>query len=404
MAEYSNSHKSSIIPISSVVTPTDSDTIFLAHYDITENEVIYGIAPNPGAVFTLRPYEGIYGGGIAIEEPTSNMLGTSSQDWSLWSHYNSSQYWHQARRGQYNDDVMGKVFYGVATGNSTYLYRYYPFALTSGSSYTTSVYLRSDTNIPSRSISAYINSSVGGQHDVGTNVTHTGIGTAWRRYESTFIARETTPSGGIGWSLGALPSGTTLYAAMPQLEQKDFATSFVSGSRLNGNLYYPDFIDYNQGTFSCWAKTHTGATNKNIFFQWDTTGTTPSHFGLGMEADGRIRFSYGTQNIYSPTSHNDGQWHHYAITWKNGTSELHLYVDGVRVASSSAAVTIQNTGGRSQGRFPIGTRGWTYSDMWWNGIIDEMRVDKIARSDDEILSWYISGAPFSPKGVWTIAY
>jgi hypothetical protein len=39
-----------------------------------------------------------------------------------------------------------------------------------------------------------------------------------------------------------------------------------------------------------------------------------------------------------------------------------------------------------------------------NGIIDELRIDNIARTDEEIQSWYIANQPFYPKGIHRLAY
>jgi hypothetical protein len=39
-----------------------------------------------------------------------------------------------------------------------------------------------------------------------------------------------------------------------------------------------------------------------------------------------------------------------------------------------------------------------------NGMIDELRVDKIARTDDEIAAWYESNSPFWPRGIYRKSY
>ena len=41
----STSHKGSLLQAKNVVLPVDNFTSFLAHYDITENDVLNGITP-----------------------------------------------------------------------------------------------------------------------------------------------------------------------------------------------------------------------------------------------------------------------------------------------------------------------------------------------------------------------
>ena len=122
-----------------------------------------------------------------------------------------------------------------------------------------------------------------------------------------------------------------------------------------------------------------------------------TRFGIRMDTTGRFVVSYGSANTLTTAgAYNDGEWHHVALTWVDGTADIHFYVDGERVASASGPISVHNPGGRYRGVIPIGHRGYTYNDQWWNGLIDELLILPYAASEGEIVSWYGAQGPLPP--------
>lgn len=408
----SNSHKASKILLSKNTIPIDGNTTFLAHYDITENDVLRGIEPISN-ITTLRPIEGYFGGGIAIEEGTINTFGTS------YTAYNN--YSVPVTKTLLSETLFGQPIYRfgftVDDAHSANLSHFQTSLSSHGvyggsqnwvqdTSYCSSIYWRPVNKMDM--VFGGTASNTAGWSSGGNQTSPNGEWKRFYRYRTGVGVATKSDTVHHSFYCPSLQLNETIYfdVSCGQTEEgKRFPTSYTNGTRGSGLLTYPqEIFNPNEGTFYCWAKTEMSSIEKNIFFQWDTTGSANSHFGLVMGTNGKITFLFGNQNITSTNSYNDGNWHCYAVTWKNGSGNTKLYVDGVLVATSSGIATLQNIGGRKNGVVPIGHRGWTYNDYWWNGIIDELRIDKVERSEKEIASWYISQLPFYPKGIYRLAY
>lgn len=363
-------------------------------------------------IATLRP-DGKFGGAVAIEEATTNV--------SLMDGQNGTSPWSGDGGASLSIMDPDVIFRGTkvarfrtgTTGSSNFYLNSASDLSTSTTSteWTFSCYVKRVDGIPITSVNGYL--YVNGNSNVNGPATLESVEDGWYRATYTrtgLVAGYPTLAG-----LYNLANDTEYYIAQWQVEARSFATSFVSGSRSIGTLWYPDSIfDFTKGTFSCWAKTHVRTNSGDtptLFWQWDTAGTDQSSIALQLRGNGIIRAQYGVYVsdsslawISSPASYNDGNWHHYGMTWENNTNKFYLYVDGQLVASALGAVTLDNVGGRHMRRMPIGRIGWDesyYADPFavengdhWNGLIDEIRVEKIAVGADEILSWYQGSAPF----------
>jgi hypothetical protein len=351
-----------------------------------------GIEPMQNPIATLRRREGKFGGAIAVEKGTTNMFdseSTGSQNWESWNHYGNATYWNQEASGVMEDDQMGRVFWGRrGTSTVAYLYKYYPFTYTLNGKYTNSIYLKVSRNLPDHSFNSYINSNVGGQHNIADSVYFTGLTTEWQRFEATHTVTEAqTATGGMGWQLGNLPEDVILYACMPQLEASDFATSYVQGTRDGGGvaLYQPDALRMSptEGTIAFWA-TDPKSTGTRALASW------------GDYADNRTQIYKSGNTLYIWTNAGSNTatktWNgfaHFAFTWKTG--EMKLYMDGELIITRTESL---NVGAFEY--FAIGNRnlisgGWSAPA---NALFDDLRIDKIARTPEEIKSWYQLDRPF----------
>ncbi|MFI5934973.1 LamG-like jellyroll fold domain-containing protein [Actinoplanes sp. NPDC051494] len=147
-------------------------------------------------------------------------------------------------------------------------------------------------------------------------------------------------------TLGACGTGITLtnaagYVATPQ--------TFANPSTLSEEVWFKANV--------------AGTTGRLVGFGQASTGGSPNYDRhVWMSTDGKINFGvYGVlvvlpvYNILtSPSSYNDGQWHHVVATMSS--TGMQLYVDGTSVGSNTV-----NNGQNYTGYFRV---GWDYNSGW----------------------------------------
>jgi hypothetical protein len=96
--------------------------------------------------------------------------------------------------------------------------------------------------------------------------------------------------------------------------------------------------------------------------------------------NGSIRFEFNDGwALSTPTTYNDGVWHHIAATRSSGA--VSLYMDGELIGSGTQTVDVSNSGS-----FKIGK--W-YFESSFNGKIDDVRIYSRALSQQEITEHYL---------------
>lgn len=155
-------------------------------------------------------------GSQILENKIDSEGGNASQDWSKWTHYNNSYYWVSS--SQYNDVEKGMVFKGVSPNDhTTYIYDYYPYYVTKGSTYLISVYLKTNTPI-TKNLIGYIVSSDGGQHIIASQSKTVTLTDQWQKIDFLVTTNETTTNAGFGVNLSNM-EGRTVYAALPIFQE-----------------------------------------------------------------------------------------------------------------------------------------------------------------------------------------
>ena len=147
------------------------------------------------------------------------------------------------------------------------------------------------------------------------------------------------------------------------------------------------------GTVSFWGRTPATISASS------TTTNNPARVGFGTESGSRFYLGYNTvdaatakfhswvgANAFTPTntigtSHID----HFAVTWA-GTTETG-YLNGVSIGTATFTAGINPT------IATIGATGNPSNDRYWVGDLDEVRVDKVARSNDWISLCYNNQTP-----------
>lgn len=197
------------------------------------------------------------------------------------------------------------------------------------------------------------------------------------------------------------------YVAAVQAERRIFSTSFVNGTRKFGYVDYPpDCLNPLEGTVSFWFKSniydlnisngHVESAVDSIIVYGDP-GLNGFLFRLRRDGSEPI-FEYesydgSTKKIHAMIDHNT--FHMYTLTWSS--SGRKLYVDGKLRGSVDGNFNVP----LNVFRLGRSTTSGHYGAP--NGIIDELRIDRVARTEEEIESWYNVNSPFYPKGVHKIS-
>ena len=375
----------------------DSHIRMLLHFDGSLNATS-GLGPiNDRA--TLRP-DGYFGGGVAVEEATVNLIatqGNAAQDWTAWSHWSTGATTYWASQGTFNDPDYGAVWWGIGTSSTPHLYDYSPYTLLQGQTLTFSIYLKADEEITLPGPTFFTRRADATYDYVDHDPVSITLTPKWQRFTWTTTLPADARGIGILFGTGDVLENKKIYAAFPQLENKAFATSFVNGSRAAGRLVYPNLYRPRQGTISMrvmfdldpadwhssqilcdWSTSDNDRmllyTNNQLlrFYVKDATHSIVASIDLGASG----------QNISA------GVWYSVSITWDfNGNACL--YFEDVSVTSDISSLSL--TAGEIN--LTVGT-DYLFGNIL-NGLIDEFRIDDIARTPEEILAWHNSNAPFS---------
>ncbi len=156
-----------------------------------------------------------------------------------------------------------------------------------------------------------------------------------------------------------------------------------------------DFAAVDSFTISAWAKNSGSlASSQHIFVKGDTTD---GGWKLYLNTAGNYCVHFADNINNAPTDsacsssggydYNDNQWHHITAV-KVANSELHLYIDGVLVASDTAfsySGTLANTGSLLVG---IGQSTTTEE---FTGILDELKISRTPLTASQVAFEYNRG-------------
>lgn len=338
---------------------------------------------------TPRYETGKYGQAVTVEEGTTNLLnsqgGGASTNWTLWSHWGNRSYW--SSETQTSDPNYGNVYAGVnANSTGTYLFDYYPYTVTSGTAYTISVMLKSSQNWTGSTTDYMARSSDNSM--IGSTSQTISLTTSWQKFTWTITPNQSlTASAGIGIKFAGLPAGVTLYAARPQLEQLAYATSFTDSTRSGETLTIPNSVfTPTQGTIEAWVNPSRNP-GQAIQMITDVAETGNNGLILALNTDGRFYIQAGTGSgvtqAYSTTIATQGNWYDVVGKW-DGTG-VSIYVNGVKQGTTAGSpnVILSSTP-------TIGRESQTVL-RWFDGLIDDVRISSIARTDTDIQNGYNSG-------------
>jgi hypothetical protein len=230
----------------------------------------YGNVPMMGAVATYRPGEGRFGGAVAVEEGTTNLVPPNRLKFEGWSAYSGAQVTltQNVEFPEIGRNDATRIRTTGGTGNLKYLTSIERSI--ADQAYAGSVYIK---NIGSKPVRFGINigPSVTVNPGEWTRAIVSGIGNGISNFSLRFDAVNVDDDlDFIAWG--------------PQGERKPFATSFVDGTRPDGILAYPIALkdDY---TIACYRKSHTDEDYKHVVKRSDgkvfVDGVEDSEYDVG---------------------------------------------------------------------------------------------------------------------------
>ena len=398
---------------------------------ILEPEEIQQIYYDP--IYTLYPTSGKFGGAVAIQNSTTNLVNTVSLD-ALgsvvkeggWIDFDSTGEYvleytplgyikvaHNIAWVDVNKDPSydggGSIF--GAIGNEQ-------INVSPNTTYTVSFHLKVKERDYFNNNFLYLQE----YNSSGAQISEVGIANkdnriylnnGWYKVFATFTTSPTTVKIQIQhYQYDSL--GNEFWFFGPQLEQKPFATSFTEGSRNNGEVIYPVAID-GDFTISFWTK-----------FDCKWYGLQTQYGKKFIEFYNSISKAKVTWTDYTNVLNNgnayfnlepDVYWdekiHHWHQRFDYETNTWY-YIVFVKSENTLRQIIYDYSSGEK-----IVDTSFTYTDSAkfanysfdqliiygdWSAFIDELRIDKRAVDEEEILAWYLSDVPFHPRGIERSVY
>jgi hypothetical protein len=392
------SHKGSRLILKGQIIAVDFNSIY-GNFDYDATLIQSGdvINPNGGTVYSLQPKSGVYGGGVAVEEGTINILPDPlTMPASTWqTRSNVTVTYNQL--DPFGGTGAIKIHPNTTTDNA--------FGVTSDlvgtGTYSGSIWIKGSVE------GKVVKLIIGDRATVGaffeTNIV---LSTLWKKivFAGSTTVNPTVNTIHIGGGGTWTDNSFDVWIFQPQLEGKPFETSFVNGSRAKGALIYDDSgLDHTQGTISFWYKPSIAWDNTTMsnaspaepyvenLFSWGTSVSLTSLLVIRRERSAKKILAYFNGALQYSSVYNFTGTTPAMITysWMNGQQKL--YLNGLPVGTFTVAALLRP----ATGAFEIGGRtieSSTYASA--NGIIDDLRIDRTVASDEEIQAWYLSGVPF----------
>lgn len=406
----------------------DADCLGLWHFDgslnshkgvsptFTRNSVAYLSDGSQVASGVPRFEDGKFGKALMLEEGTTNIaLYSKNMDNSAW---NKTSYpvtvTADAEISPDGTTTMDKITAAGGDGRHFAL-QVIPGAIQSAS-YTLSIYLKKGESNYSY-LGDYGDSAYHGVvFDLNSGITHATEGVVsdsgvenigediyrcWLTFPRTTAGNlqiavgPASLSGGLVYTPAATPEN--IYAWEIQVENKDRMTSLVkttssSVTRANETLTVPTSNVFNKGN---WAVSFTYIPKSKLTGAWHTL------WGLAIDANNFYEININTYGQIVTYVKSGGTTYtiadtealqvggKYTVFLGGNGSTLRLYKNGIQVGDDTAYV--EPSGTLSEFMYVGANRNGAEV---CNGIIDELRIDKVCRTDAEIASWYKANAPF----------
>jgi hypothetical protein len=178
----------------------------------------------------------------------------------------------------------------------------------------------------------------------------------------------------------------------------DSQSDGISGSGLD--------IGTRDWTVSAWIKTT--ASGMVVTKMGFVGGANPDGWGLSVSGNGTVgavlhKSGAGTVNIFAGdgATVNDGQWHHIAVVF-NRAASMTRYVDGVSSGTQYSLSSLSGQSINNAKQLRMGGRDQAGDEIYFNGLIDDVRVFARGLSVQEIA--VLAGVEPPKPPIWSAPF
>jgi len=191
----------------------------------------------------------------------------------------------------------------------------------------------------------------------------------------------------------------------PEPDSKHNSGKSILFPKLGANIYtpYDPVLNFSDSfTLECWVKVTKGtAHNKANLIVKGERDIPGYHYGLNLTRTNSLEFYFKSTTGFEGLSAQgnlitEGQWHHLAGVLDSNQKEIRLYINGKRVATKQNVQNKLDANNLSPLRLGIGAG---FSMDQFLGLIDEVRLWNVARTDDEISANYNKSIATDSKGL-----
>jgi hypothetical protein len=156
-------------------------------------------------------------------------------------------------------------------------------------------------------------------------------------------------------------------------------------------------------TVAAWVKT--AASGMVVAKMGWVGGGNPDGWGLSVSGNGTVgavvhKSNVGTVNIFAGdgTIVNDGQWHHIAVVFSRAANMVR-FVDGAPSGTQNSLAPLLSQSIDNNRQLRIGARDQAGDEVFFNGLIDEVKVFARVLSPNEIAA--LAGVEPPPPSLWS---
>jgi protocadherin Fat 4 len=187
--------------------------------------------------------------------------------------------------------------------------------------------------------------------------------------DSTSNANNGTNSGGTNLASSKIGAGETFNGTNAKITVAD-SNSLDITSALTVSGW---FNSSNLSSYKAFVSKGTSTTGLNYYVATKGTELEFEYY------NGSLR-QFTTSGLGLTT----GTWYHFATTYDDASDTIKMYLNGSQVYSNTSATTAMVSNSTA---LTIGTSPW---NEWYNGSLDEIRIDSTARSADWIQAQYLN--------------
>ncbi|MGS0745549.1 phage tail spike protein [Syntrophomonas erecta subsp. sporosyntropha] len=200
-----------------------------------------------------------------------------------------------------------------------------------------------------------------------------------------------------------------ILARFPQVERKDYVTSFIEGIRVNESLTIPKTatgFDPQKGTFSFWFNplAKTPQAYPSLFSMGHVSGEDfiGVYWGSGWDNADSILFGLRNKGVgwldqAIPFSVEPYTWYYIVFRWDFVTDKKCKMIvykpDGGKMELEQPLVSFSAPSFSNFDKFHV-LETWSNGASKANALMDELAIFNYAATDEEIAGWYKAQAPF----------